>query len=394
MHGYRQRVLQRELVENLRRFPAVALLGPRQCGKTTLAKEVVKDFEVGHYLDLERPADRRKLANPELYFQTIRASRPGSLICLDEVQRSPEIFPLLRSLIDEEQRAGQFLVLGSASRELIRQSSESLAGRVVFQELTPFLSSEVELETPVDRMRLWFRGGFPRSYLAANDDDSRVWRESFVQTFLERDIPQLGFSIPAETLRRLWRMLAHHHGQILNASQLGAALGLSHTRCRSHIELLSQTFMVRVLAPLEANVKKRLVKSPKVYLRDVGLLHSLLEIDRPEDLLGHPILGASWEGLVIENAVAAWKDWRPAFYRTSNGAELDLVLSRGRRRVAVECKASMSPRVGRGFWNALGDIGADHAFVVAPVAEPFQLREDVEVVPLSVLVQRASSFGP
>ncbi len=393
MHGYLPRKLGDALKQRLLDFPAVALLGPRQCGKTTLALETVGGRDEATYLDLERPSDLRKLEDPELYFQTQRARRERPLFCLDEIQRAPELFPLLRSLIDEEDRPGQFLLLGSASRDLIRQTSESLAGRIVFLHLTPFLGTEVETGDLASLTKYWLRGGFPRSFLARSDESSYAWRESFARTFLERDVPQLGFDIPAESLRRLWRMLAHHHGQLLNTSQLGASLGLSHTTIRSYVDLLVQTFMVRLLEPLEANVKKRLVKSPKVYLRDSGMLHALLEIADHEELSGHPVFGPSWEGLVIENVIASMPGWRPSFYRTSNQAEIDLVLSRGRRRIAVECKASAAPKVTRGFWNALEDVQPDEAWILAPVGEPYPVRENVQVAPLGSFLRSASDGG-
>lgn len=387
MHGYLPRGLSDLLEQHLRDFPAVALLGPRQSGKTTLARGVVGQLPPATYLDLERPSDLRKLDNPELYFQTQRAGQDDLLFCLDEIQRVPELFPLLRSLIDETGRAGQFLILGSASRNLIRQTSESLAGRVVFLELTPFTATEVGTADRAARSTYWLRGGFPRSYLAADDATSLTWREGFVQTFLERDLAQLGFDVPATTFRRLWRMLAHHQGQMLNSSNLGTALGLSHTTVRSYLDLLSQTFMIRLLEPLAVNVKKRLVKSPKVYVRDSGLLHALLEVADMEELLGHLALGPSWEGLVIENAITALPGWRPSFYRTSHQAEIDLILSRGQRRIAVECKAAAAPRVSRGFWTALEDTAADEAWIVAPVDEPYPLRESVWVAPLDHFLQ-------
>ena len=399
MHGYVTRHLAASLRQSLSDFPAVALLGPRQSGKTTLAQEVVGKLPDAIYLDLERPSDLRKLSDPELYFQTQRAQtqqagREPTLFCLDEIQRAPDLFPVLRSLIDEEGRNGQFLLLGSASRDLLRQTSESLAGRVVFLELTPFLASEVKVDDRKSLSTYWLRGGFPRSLLATSDESSSTWLDSFIQTFLERDLPQLGFDIPAPTFRRLWRMLAHHHGQLLNSSSLGGSLGLSHTTVRSYLDLLSQTFMIRLLEPLKANVKKRIVKSPKAYVRDAGILHALLEISSTDDLLGHPALGASWEGLVIENAIAALPRWRPSFYRTSHQAEIDLVLSRGQRRIAIECKASAAPKVSRGFWGALEDIEAAEAWVVAPVDEPYPLREGVWVAPLGYFLERVGSPQP
>jgi uncharacterized protein len=380
MHGRR---LEAEIVEALHHFPAVALLGPRQCGKTTLAKALVGQRPGAVYLDLERPSDRRRLSDPELYFRGLRSAGESPLVCLDEIQRVPEIFPVLRSVLDEEARPGQLLMLGSASPELLRQSSESLAGRLACLELTPFLAGEVALDTAADLDRYWFRGGFPRSFLAATTAASGLWRESFVRTFLERDIAQLGFDIPPESLRRLWTMLAHLHGQVLNTARLGAALGVSHTTARRYVDLLVSTYMVRLLPPLEANAGKRLVKSPKVYLRDTGILHCLLEIDDHSALLGHPVRGASWEGLVIENAIASHPGWAPHFYRTSHGAELDLVLTRGNRRIAIECKATVAPDPTAGFWNALKDVEPDETTIVSPIlGSGYPLRAGVRVVGL------------
>lgn len=388
MEGYIPRSIQEQIEARLADFPVVAVLGPRQCGKTTLIRETVASHPGVVYLDLERPSDLGKLRDPELFFSLQRAEGTASLFCLDEIQRAPELFPLLRSLVDEDRRNGQFLLLGSASRDLLRQTSESLAGRIAYLELTPFLARELPGDDPGALPRLWVRGGFPLSFLAASDESSRTWRESFVLTFLERDLPQLGFNVPAATLHRLWRMLAHLHGQTLNSSQLGAALGVSHTTVRSYLDLLTQTFMVRLLEPFATNTKKRLVKSPKVYLRDSGILHTLLQIDRLDDLLAHPVCGESWEGLVIENVVAALPRWQPSFYRTKAGAEIDLILERGRQRLAIECKASIAPVVSRGFWSALDDLGIEEAWVVAPVTEAYPLRAGVTVAPLRVLLDR------
>ena len=391
MHGYLPRAIQAQIEARLTDFPIVAILGPRQCGKTTLVEETIGRHPGVVYLDLERPSDLAKLRDPELFFNLHRSQGTASLFCLDEIQRAPEIFPLLRSLADEERRNGQFLLLGSASRDLLRQTSESLAGRIVYLELTPFLASELPGGDPGAVPRLWLRGGFPRSFLAPSDASSGAWRESFVRTFLERDIPQLGINVPAPALHRLWRMLAHLHGQTLNSSQLGTSLGVSHTTIRTYLDLLTQTFMVRLLEPFSTNVGKRLVKSPKVYLRDSGILHSLLQIDTLDDLLAHPVCGESWEGLVIENIIATLPGWQPSFYRTTNGAEIDLILERGRRRLAVECKASTAPAVSRGFWTALDDLGIDEAWIIAPVSEPYPLRAGVTVAPLQAFLARHSS---
>ncbi len=381
MQEYIKRTAHARIHDLLQDYPAVALLGPRQCGKTTLALELVKRNETSAYLDLERPSDRRKLDDPEAFFQLHK----NRMICLDEVQRAPEIFQVLRSIIDDDRRAGRFLILGSASRDLIRQSSETLAGRIAFQELTPFLISEVSAATKARgscTQRLWLRGGFPPSFLSPSEESSLLWRENFVQTFLERDIPQLGFNISAQTLRRLWQMLAHTHGQQLNSSRLGEALGVSHTTMRSYIDLLTQTFVVRTVLPFYVNIKKRLVKSPKVYVRDSGLLHALLEIETHENLLGHPVYGASWEGFVIENIVSGLSRWQPFYFKTAAGAEIDLVLVKGRRLIAVECKSSSAPEVTKGFWNALKDLGAKEAWIIAPVKESYPIEKNVRVARL------------
>lgn len=366
----------------LKEFPAVALLGPRQCGKSTMAKELLSGRTNALLLDLERRSDIARLADPELFLSAHR----DDLVCLDEVQRMPGIFTTLRSIMDDRRRNGQFLILGSASRDLIRQSSESLAGRLVYLELTPFLLSEAaRVDIPLRRFLL--RGGFPRSLLADTDDASHRWRKSFVRSFLERDIPQLGVSIPAAVIERFWTMCAHNHGQILNQSQLGTSLGISHTTVRAYVDLLSRTFMLRLLPPLELNTRKRLVKSPRLYVRDTGILHALLDIETYDDLLGHPVFGHSWEGAVVENVLAEMPGWRGSFYRTATGAEIDLVLEKGRRRIAVECKASTAPQPTQGFWNALEDIGAKEAWIVAPIEGSYPLKRGVTVASLDSCVK-------
>ena len=381
---YIPRHIETELQECIHDFPAVAVLGPRQCGKSTLARHIISGKSDAIYLDLERPADLARLQEPELFF----ASNAEKLICLDKIQRLPEIFTVLRSVIDQQARNGQFLLLGSASRELIHQSSESLAGRIAYLELTPFLFSEVNKSIhTVDLESLWTRGGFPDSLLSRSDRSSMRWRENFICTFLERDIPQLGFRVPAQTVRRLWQMCAHVHGQLLNSSALGSALGTSHTTVRHHIDMLAETYMLRLLQPFFANVKKRLVKSPKIYIRDTGILHTLLAIDTFDDLLAHPVLGASWESLAMENVIASFQDWEPFFYRTSAGAEIDLVMVRGTRMRVFEFKVSAAPKVTKGFWTALDDLQPEDARIVAPVEGSFPLADNVLVCPLSDAVQ-------
>lgn len=382
--NYIHRNIENELHEYLTDFPAVAVLGPRQCGKSTLARHVIKNYPDALHLDLERPRDLAKLQEPELFFDQY-ADR---LICLDEVQRLPEIFSILRSIIDKRRVNSQFLLLGSASRDLIRQSSESLAGRIAYLELTPFLYPEImQPDGHLTINKYWFRGGFPDSLLARHDKTSRRWRENFIRTFLERDIPQLGFRIPALTMRRVWQMCGHNQGQLLNSSQLGSALGVSHTTFRSYIDLLTETFMIRVLPPYAANLKKRLVKSSKIYLRDTGILHTILTIDSFDDLLGHPVFGASWETFAMENILAAFPDWEAYFYRTAAGAEIDLILTRGQRKMAFEFKASTSPKPTRGFWTALQDLEIDHALVVAPIAEGYPIKKNVMVCSLAEALQ-------
>ena len=377
MHGqYIERDLQQEVISCLRDFPAVAILGPRQCGKSTLARNIIRNAGETVYLDLELPSDIQKLSEPELFLH----QHTGKLICLDEVQRMPEIFPVLRSVIDSDRSNSHFLILGSASPELIKQSSETLAGRIAYLELTPLLQHEI-LPTGHDNVLpvYWLRGGFPDSFLARNDDSSGRWRDNFIRTFLERDIPQLGFFIPALTLRRVWQLCAHNSGQIFNASQLGTNIGVSHTTMKKYIDLLTNTFMLRVLPPFLPNIGKRLVKSPKIYLRDTGILHSLLRIDRFDDLLGHPALGASWETLVQENVIAALPGWDAFFYRTAAGAEIDLILTRGDRKLAVECKASAAPQVSRGFWTGMEDLGIENAWVIAPIRDAYSIARNVTV---------------
>lgn len=358
----------------------MAVLGPRQCGKSTLAKHVIESHPQSIYLDLERPSDARKLADPELFFDHYK----DRLICLDEIQRLPEIFTILRSVIDDRRRSGQFLILGSASGDLLRQSSESLAGRIAHLELAPFGICEI---SDCATNKLWLRGGFPSGLLTEDDQASFRWRQNFVRTFLERDIPQLGIRISAASIERLWRMCAHYHSQLLNLSAIGNSLGITHHTARSYIDLLSKTFMLRMLPPFEANAKKRLVKSPKIYIRDSGLLHTLLGIREYEDLLAHPVFGGSWEGFAIENIVTCMPDWNPSFYRTSAGAEVDLVLEQGRHKIAIECKASSSPEVTKGFWYALDDIRPDEVWVVAPVKGTYPLKGGVKIISLEDIVQ-------
>ncbi len=372
MHGYIQRIAEKELGRALARSPAVAILGPRQCGKSTLAKTLLKNIPAV-YLDLQDRADRNKLREPELYFDRHR----DKLICLDEIQLLPEFFSILRSEIDRDRRPGRFLILGSASRDLIRQSTESLAGRISYIDLTPFLLSELTaVSTWPDH---WLRGGFPESVLAENDQDSFDWRRDFIRTFMERDIPALGFTIPIPVIERLWLLLAHYHGQTVNYHKLAAAADISIPTLKKYLAILEQTYMVRLLSPAATNLKKRLVKSPKVYLRDSGILHALLDIEGYDYLLAHPVAGASWEGFMIENIVAEYDRWNPSFLRTSNGAEVDLLLERGGQHHLFEFKLSKAPKPSRGFYELVDDMQPESAWVIAPVDESYEIRKGIVV---------------
>jgi uncharacterized protein len=378
-----------KLRERLSWNPGVVLLGPRQVGKTSLARVLAAGYPDAVLLDLEKPADRAQLAEPELFL----AQHRSRLVVLDEVQFMPQLFSALRPEIDAHRRPGRFVLLGSASGALLRQSAESLAGRVSYLELPPFLAREVLGETSsgthgLEQLQtLWQRGGFPLSYTASSDTQSFAWRQDFIQTFLQRDLPQLGVRTPAETLHRFWRMLAHLQGQMFNASALGQSLGgLSHTTVARYLDTLVDTMVVRRLEPQLANVGKRLVKSPKVYVRDSGLVHALLGIENVSELQGHPIVGASWEGFVIEQILAhAPTGATCGFYRTVAGAEIDLVLLHGKRRIGFEVKFSSAPKVSKGFWEAQKDLQLSETYVVAPVQRRYPLAAHAEVVPVGAV---------
>ncbi len=379
-----RRNLQHILLQSLDGFPVVALVGGRQVGKTTLAKMVRDSREKDCiYLDLERPTDLAKLRSPEEYLEL----HADKLVILDEIQRIPELFTVLRALVDADRRGGRFLVLGSASPDLIRQSSESLAGRIRYIELPPLTLGELD-PTPENIHRLWVRGGYPDSFLAKSEHRSREWRDAFVKTYLERDIPALGIRIPAAMLDRFWHMLAHSHGQQWNANKIAGSLGVTYHTTNHYLDVLEDTFIARQLRPYHANLKKRLVKTPKVYLRDSGLLHALLQIQDLEDVLGHPSAGASWEGWVIEQILALAPDtWRPWFYRTSGGAEIDLLLERPGRKgpPAFEIKRSSAPKPSKGFWSALRDLEGAEGHVICPCEEAYPLGEGVFTLPVTGL---------
>ncbi|OOG50461.1 ATPase [Polaromonas sp. C04] len=386
------RHLQHRLIEELEHSPAVALLGPRQSGKTTLALEIAKG-RASLYLDLESEHDRARLAVPELYL----SDHLDKLVILDEVHRAPGLFPVLRGLIDqarrEGRRAGQYLLLGSASLDLLQQSGETLAGRIAYLELGPLNVLETGAE-PIDA--LWLRGGFPDSLTAPSDARSLRWRQNFIRTYLERDIPQFGPRIAAETLRRFWTMLAHHQSGLLNVASLARNLGVDVKTAQSYIDLLCDLLLVRRLPPWHANIGKRLVKSPKVYVRDSGLVHALLDIADKETLLSHPVVGASWEGFVIENLLACAPSTVQAyFYRTSGGAEIDLLLAwPGGALWAIEIKRSLAPKVERGFHAACDDLAPARKLVVYPGQDSFPLGHEVHAVPLLALCQELAMKEP
>lgn len=378
--------------KSLVRFPAIALLGPRQVGKTTLAQGLMtkkSSPSSSVYLDLELPSDLAKLTDPEDYFER----HQNKLIILDEIQRKPDLFPILRGVIDAQKRRakgkekGSFLLLGSASLDLLKQSSETLAGRLITIELTPFLVSEI-LSAGHSIDQLWIRGGFPDSFLAEDQEHSFQWRQAFIRSYLERDIPALNPRLPAETLRRFWIMLSHCQGTMVNHSTLANSLGVSSQTVARYLDLLVDLLLVRRLPPWSGNVLKRLVRSPKIYLRDSGLVHTLLGLKTEEDLLSHPIAGGSWEGFVIENILSSLPfGTETSYYRDSSGAEVDLILEFGRgERWAIEIKRGSFPSVARGFHTACDAIQATRRLVIYPGREAFSLKQNIEVLGLSQII--------
>ena len=388
------RIQTKQVERALNRQAAVALIGPRQVGKTTLALEIAENTK-SIYLDLEAYEDREKLKDPVLFLSKYE----DHLVILDEIHRVPELFTTLRGLIDQGRRkglrTGRFLILGSASLDLLRQSGETLAGRIEYIDMTPLTVLEVNVATNLELTQLWLRGGFPDSYLAVSDEDSYVFRRNFIRTYLERDVPQFGPRIPAETLERLWIMLAHSQGQCLNASRLAESLSISSPTVSSYIDLLVDLLLVRRLPPYYANVKKRLVKSPRLYVRDSGITHALLGIPDYKQLSGHPVFGSSWEGFVIENIVAAAPiGTKPYFYRTAAGAEIDLIIRLPNNEIwAIEIKSGLTPKLGKGFHHALEDIQPQKSFVVYAGNARFPVTSQTEAISLGEMVNELENIN-
>ena len=363
--------------------PIVALLGPRQCGKTTVAR-MIAEQQPSTYFDLENPVDVRRLSAPLTVLEALT-----DLVIIDEVQRQPPLFELLRVLVDRPHHSARFLISGFASPNLVRSVSESLAGRIGFVDLSGFDLAEVG---PAQRDRLWLRGGFPRSFLADDDRSSLAWREAFIRTFLERDIPQLGITIPAETLRRFWTMIAHYHGQIWNAAEFARSLGTSEVTVRRYLDILVGAYMVRLLPPWFENIGKRQVKSPRVYIRDTGILHGLLGLETLAEVQSHPRLGASWEGFAIEQIIGLLGTRDAYFWATHSGAELDLLVHLRGRRYGFEIKYADAPGASRSMHVALHDLGLDHLWIIYPGKQEYALDARITVLPMEALPDLAATL--
>ena len=373
---YIHRHLEPSVLKAIQNFPVTAVTGPRQCGKSTLVKHLIEAYPNSIYLDLERPSDLRKLEDAEWFL----TSQKEKLICIDEIQRMPELFPLIRSLVDEWNRSGCFLILGSASRDLLKQSSESLAGRISYKRLTPFLWQELENDCSVEKY--FSTGAFPRSLLSEDNEISFDWRESFITTFLERDLLQWTGFTPT-TMRRLWQMLAHVNGQTVNYSTLATSLGVTSTTVKSYIDLLAGTYMIEIVVPYISNLGKRLVKSPKVYISDSGITATLLGLRNFEELSGHPAFGAIWEQIALSNLKGLYPDAEFFYYRTTNGAEIDFAIKLHNTVFAIECKASYSPSLSKGNYLAIEDIAPKHTFIITPSPDSWSMKDKIDVVSLN-----------
>ncbi|MDL2239558.1 ATP-binding protein [Bacteroidales bacterium OttesenSCG-928-K03] len=383
---YLHRYLESSVLKALQNFPVVAVTGPRQCGKSTLVKHLLNTYSDSIYLDLERPSDLLKLDNAEWFL----TSQKDKLICIDEIQRYPDFFPLIRSLVDEWNRPGCFLILGSASRDLLKQSSESLAGRISYKRLTPFLWKELEGDFSIEKYFSY--GAFPRSLLTKDSDISFEWRENFITTFLERDLRQWAGFTPI-TMRRLWQMLAHVNGQTVNYSELAKSLGVTTITVKSYIDLLVGTYMLEIVTPYISNLGKRLVKSPKIYISDSGITASLLGLRSFESLSGHPAFGSIWEQIVLSNIRGIYPNAEIYYYRTTNGAEIDFVVKIQNTIFAIECKANFSPILSKGNYLAIEDIAPVHTFVVTPsIDDGWSMKEKIDVVSLNKLISKINDM--
>ncbi len=372
-----ERSLLESIQKSLTRFPVVGLIGCRQVGKTTLARVLTSSLHKDAiYLDLELPSDMVKLEEPELYLAPLH----DRLVIIDEIQRMPTLFPVLRALVDQDRRPSRFLILGSASPSLVRQASESLAGRIIYHELMPFGLQEVGQD---NLERLWVRGGLPESYLAEDELRSFEWRQAFITTYLERDIPGMGLRISFSRLRRFWTMLAHMHGALWNASKIAASLGLTAPSVRHYLDILEDTFIIRQLQPYYANLRKRIVKAPKVYMRDSGILLALLGISNRDALLSNPILGSSWEGFILEELVKSYPENNFFYFRTHGGAEIDILMQKRTGELwAIEVKYSLRPRPSKGFYNSIKELKCQKAFVIYPGKQRFNVADNIEAFPV------------
>jgi len=376
-----ERNIFQEIIESIDFIAVTAIIGARQVGKTTLAKQICKKYNKVIYLDLEKKTDLDLLDNVETY---LNLNKDVNLFCIDEIQFKPNLFSTLRSFIDEN-KSIRFLILGSATPELLRQSSQTLAGRIFYHTLTPFQFLEIKSKNSINDYHL--KGGFPKSFLTKNSKNSYLWRQNFITTFLEKDLQNFGLYISSKNIHRLWIMLAHFNSQILNYNAISKSMGIDTKTVRRYIDILNQTFMVRLLEPYYVNIKKRLIKSPKIYIKDTGILHTLLQIKDYNSLYANPNFGASWEALVVESIITKNTDFECYFYRTSDGSEIDLVLINGLKIIAIEIKASTSPKVKRGFWTAIEDIKATKSFIIAPVKERYPYKNDVMVYPLDAFLK-------
>ena len=371
----------KNITKILELFPVAALLGPRQCGKTTLAR-IIAEKNPSTFFDLENPVDVARLSAPMSVLENIKG-----LVIIDEIQRKPELFELLRVLADRADNPAKFLILGSASPDMVKGASESLAGRIGFTDLSGFNLWEAGVE---NRDSLWVRGGFPNSFLAPDDNGSMVWRGNFIRTFLERDIPQLGISIPSETLRRFWTMIAHYHGRVWNAAQFARSMGTSEITARRYLDILAGAYMVRVLPPWFENLRKRQVKAPKIYIRDSGIFHALLQLENLSDIQGHPMLGSSWESFALEHVVGAFNNRDIYFWATHAGAELDLLVMSKGKRYGFEFKYADAPGTTRSMRTAINDLSLEHLWVVYPGKEEYDLDEIISVIPVSGILKLSS----